>query len=516
MSTTMNEIGKYLLKYKPRISIQENITISNYIYLNDKVSDFNPNCLYVCKSSKLPQDINSKDIINLLIVLDGPLPTYLQWWNKYNLILLDENECNIYVLLEKLQDLINMDIVLNHLTKKLIDGISKHLSLNDLISIVYDHIKNPIIITNTCGYLLASYYGNTNLNEPVWEEHIATNYAGVNYLKNIYYDLNFRQSISPFNQPIIADYTDIMNHRMLISPLKKDNFNVAYIYVLESKGSISKIDIKILEILNKILLPLVVNDRRIVLSKQSSFDYIFYYLINCESYDENYIESYIKVFHLDLSDNLFLIYIEKLDNINSYDKLKYLYDILSHIFHNHYIYFYDNKIFILYKDGKKLKDDEYNLLIRFLKENNLKAGISQPFSNLKDFKNACYQGHKAINISAKLNSSELISYYNDFITNNLVFTFIKDNNMNDLIDINLMDFISDNNDEFVQTLKVYCENNGDMQKTSAEIHIHYNTLKYRLQKIKDLYSLDIFDSNYILKLKLSFLALDFLQNKVKK
>ena len=516
MSTTMNEIGKYLLKYKPRVSIQEDITISNYIYLHDSISDFNPNCLYVCKSSKLPTDINSKYITNLLIVLDAPLPTYLQWWNKYNLILLDENKCNIYVLLEKLQDLINVDIILNHLTKKLIDGISKHLSLNELFSIVYEHIKNPIIITNTCGYLLASYSGDNSLNEPVWEEHISTNYANVNYLKNIYYDLNFRQSISFFNQPIMVDYTDIMNHRMLISTLKKDNFNVAYIYVLETNDPFSKIDIKILDMLNKILLPLIVNDNRIVLSKQSPFDYIFYYLINCDSYDENYIESYTKVFDLDLRDNLFLIYIEKLDNINSYDKLKYLYDMLSHIFYSQYIYFYNNKIFILYKGHKKLKDDENKLLIKFLKENNLKAGISQPFSNLKDFKNASYQGRKAINMATKLNSSQLISYYNDFITNNLVFTFIKDNNMNDLIDINLMDFINDNNEEFIQTLKVYCENNGDMQKTSTELHIHYNTLKYRLQKIKDLYYLDIFDNNYILKLKLSFLALNFLQNKIEK
>ncbi|MPM85529.1 hypothetical protein SDC9_132610 [bioreactor metagenome] len=113
-----------------------------------------------------------------------------------------------------------------------------------------------------------------------------------------------------------------------------------------------------------------------------------------------------------------------------------------------------------------------------------------------------------------MNRDEYISYYNDFIINNLVFTFIRNNNMNDLIDIALMDFISENNEEYVETLKIYCENNGDMQKTSAQLHIHYNTLKYRLQKIKDLYCMDIFDSDYTLKLKLSFLALDFLQSKM--
>lgn len=514
MSNTMNEISKSLLKYKPKVLIQENITISNYYYLHNELNEFNSNCLYVCKSSQLPNHINNNDIINLLIILDAPLPSYLQWWDKYNLILLEENSCNIYVLLEKLQDLINMDSILNHLTTKLIDGISKHLSINELIAIVYNYLKNPIILTNTCGYVLSSYVGDDHIDEPIWEEQISTGYANVSYLKNIYYDLNFRQSISFFNQPIMVNYTDMMNHRMLISTLKKENFNVAYIHVLEVNKPFSKIDMKILDMLSKMLLPLIVNNSRIVLSKQSPFDYLFYYLVNCKEYDENYINNYSKIFDLDLKNDLLLVYIENLSHIDSFQKLKYLYDVLSHIFYNNYIYFYDNKIFILYKGSKELKEDENRLFTQFLKENNLKAGISQPFSNLKDFKNANYQGINAIYISKKMNRDEYISYYNDFIINNLVFTFIRNNNMNDLIDIALMDFISENNEEYVETLKIYCENNGDMQKTSAQLHIHYNTLKYRLQKIKDLYCMDIFDSDYTLKLKLSFLALDFLQSKM--
>ena len=106
MSTTIKEIGRLLSKYKPKVLIQENLTISNYYYLHRYFKDFNSNCLYVCKSSQLPKEINNINITNLLIILDAPLPTYLQSWGKYNLILLEENKCNIYSLLEKLQDLV--------------------------------------------------------------------------------------------------------------------------------------------------------------------------------------------------------------------------------------------------------------------------------------------------------------------------------------------------------------------------------------------------------------------------
>lgn len=510
MSTTIKEIGKLLSKYKPKVLIQENLTISNYYYLHRYFKDFNSNCLYVCKSSQLPKEINNINITNLLIILDAPLPTYLQSWGKYNLILLEENKCNIYSLLEKLQDLICMDSILSHMTKNLMECISKNVPLSDLLRIAYKYLENPIIIVNSCNNVCASFIGDSDINEPIWDEHITKGYTDANYIKSIYYDLNFRQSISFFNQPIIVDYHDTMNHRMLISSLIKEKFNIANIYVLEVNKPFSKIDIEILNILDKLLLPIVLRNSEFLLTNNTVFDSLFYYLINHENFDKDYVDSYIETFNLDLSDNLFLIYIEDLKDINSFEKLKYLNSLLSHIFSNHYIYFYKNKIYILYRGCKDFKDDEKNFFIEFLKKNNLKAGISQCFSSLKEFKNASLQGSKAIFLGNKIDYNEYIYYFSEYIVDNLVFSFISHFNMDDLIDINLMNFINENNKESVDTLRVYCSNNGDMQKTSSELHIHYNTLKYRLQKIRDLYCFDIFDTNFIIKLKLSLLALNFL------
>lgn len=309
MSTTIKEIGRLLSKYKPKVSIQENLTISNYYYLHRYFKDFNSNCLYVCKSSQLPKEINNINITNLLIILDTPLPTYLQSWDKYNLILLEENKCSIYSLLEKLQDLICMDSILNHMTKNLIEFISKNVSLDDLLKIAYQYLENPIIIVNSCNHVCASFIGDSDINEPIWDEHITKGYADANYIKSIYYDLNFRQSISFFNQPIIVDYHDTMNHRMLISSLMKEKFNIAHIYVLEVNKPFSKIDIEILNILDKLLLPIVLRNSEFLLTNNTVFDSLFYYLIDHENFDKDYVDSYIETFNLDLSDNLFLIYI---------------------------------------------------------------------------------------------------------------------------------------------------------------------------------------------------------------
>lgn len=514
MSTTINEVSKSLAKYKPKVSIQEDIIISNYYYLHCNFKNFNSNCLYVCESSKLPSNIASEDIVNLLIILDEPLPTYLQCWDRYNLILLDNNKCNIYSILENLQEFINKNSILNHLTNDLINAISKNSSLDELIKIAYYHLENPIIITNACRYICSSYTDNKNINEQVWQDYINNSYADSDYLKKLYYDINFRQSISFFNQPIIVDYYDIMNHRMLVCPIIRDDFNIAYIHVLEVNKPLSKIDTQILNILKKILIPIIIRDDRFTLNKNTPFDPLFYYLINQEDVDLKYINNYLKVFDLNLETNLFLIYIDQVDNMDFFENIKSLYDILNRLFYNHYIYLSNNKIYILYKDGLNLKTDEKNLFYQFLKENNLKASISQPFSKISDFKNAIYQADKALFMGKKLDPNKYIYYFSDYMVNIILFSFISHNNINDLIDLSFFDFIKSNNDELINTLKVYCENNGNIQMTSSKLHVHSNTLKYRLQKIKNLYFIDAFDKNNLIKLKLSFLAMEFLENKI--
>lgn len=513
MSTSMNEISKALRTYKPKVYIQENITIANFYYLHDELKDFNSNCLYVCKSSQLPDKIVSDSLINLLIILDKKLPTNILLWEKYNLILLDDNKCSIYTLLENLQDLINLDTVLNHFVKTLIEGISNNLTLNKLIEIAYEYLENPIIITNASNHICSYFTGNTNIDEPIWEEYIAKGFAPSSYLKSLYYDLNFRQSISIFNQPIVLDYFSTMNHRLLIASCIKEGFNIAHVSVLEVNKPFSKIDIEILNILNRILIPKIIIDKRFLIANNTPFDSLFYYLMNTLELDKNYIRSYLDNLNISLSSNLYLICIKDLSNFDSFEKIKYLYNYLTQIFSNHYVYIYSYRIYILYngRENEYLKEDEENLLNKLLKENNLKAGISNCFYDLEELKIASQQAMQCIKIGDTIESYKYIFYYEKNIINNLIFSYITDNSINDLLDLRLKNFIVDNNEELINTLKIYCNNNGDMQQSSHDLHIHYNTLKYRLNKIKDLYSFDIFDVDTILKLKISFLALDFLK-----
>ena len=54
-----------------------------------------------------------------------------------------------------------------------------------------------------------------------------------------------------------------------------------------------------------------------------------------------------------------------------------------------------------------------------------------------------------------------------------------------------------------ETLTIYLKNNQDIIQTSKQMHIHYNTLKYRLKRITEQTGLDLLDSQTVFRLQLS-------------
>ena len=61
----------------------------------------------------------------------------------------------------------------------------------------------------------------------------------------------------------------------------------------------------------------------------------------------------------------------------------------------------------------------------------------------------------------------------------------------------IREYDSNNNGEYEQTLYVYIKNGKNLVKTFEDLHIHRNTLSYRLNRLEDLFGVD-FDDGYML------------------
>lgn len=69
--------------------------------------------------------------------------------------------------------------------------------------------------------------------------------------------------------------------------------------------------------------------------------------------------------------------------------------------------------------------------------------------------------------------------------------------------IEMQQYDEKNDTQYSTTLMEYLRQFKDMKKTSQNLHIHRNTLSYRLQKIEGIFNIHLEDSNTLLQLYLS-------------
>ena len=55
----------------------------------------------------------------------------------------------------------------------------------------------------------------------------------------------------------------------------------------------------------------------------------------------------------------------------------------------------------------------------------------------------------------------------------------------------LYEYDKTRNTEFIATLKAYFEHNGNIRKMAEALYTHYNTVLYRLERIKEISNIDL-------------------------
>jgi len=120
------------------------------------------------------------------------------------------------------------------------------------------------------------------------------------------------------------------------------------------------------------------------------------------------------------------------------------------------------------------------------------VGISEPMNKLEDIPKAYRQAVKAQKIGSKLYNKGKTVFYEDLG----VYTFLvnegvakEDKNLN-----KILEYDKTKKGELVNTLEVFLDNNGNINRTAQEIYTHPNTVKYRIKKIKEIVGEDILNN----------------------
>ena len=184
-----------------------------------------------------------------------------------------------------------------------------------------------------------------------------------------------------------------------------------------------------------------------------------------------------------------------------------------------------DRILILYgskasKDSQTIKSEVINFAQSILEEalkkidaDKLTIGIGRSYDDTKQLYKSHGQAKLIVENLSKTNVRN-IKHYDDLgLYRILAFEGLQGELLEFCADTikPLIEYDKVNNSQLIKTLKAYFECDGNMKKISEKMYMHYNTVIYRVQQIKDITGLDLENGDSRLNLEIALKAMDLIQ-----
>jgi DNA-binding PucR family transcriptional regulator len=138
-------------------------------------------------------------------------------------------------------------------------------------------------------------------------------------------------------------------------------------------------------------------------------------------------------------------------------------------------------------------------------------GISKNAESIDDYFTCYKQALQALNIVCRRHRSKGFLAFHS-LGSYMILHNLQDQNTSRLYIREylapLLDNGNDKTKDLFETLHVYLQVNGNLKDTAECLHIHVNTLKYRLGKIRELLKLNIDDAEVRFNLMLAYKLYD--------
>ncbi|MEG1061262.1 MAG: helix-turn-helix domain-containing protein [Oscillospiraceae bacterium] len=516
MAKTLGEICNGLNSYdcEKKLNNSSGVVSVRYITKNS-YSIYLPFCLYIGYASNMPEEIMTTETLNFLIIEDAKLPEYITSNRKFNSIIIKTKDVDLFALYNLVQNLLSIDPGALSCSYDMTKSLSRGESVQELLNITYQYLENPLMLTNLAQQHVAHSYGQTNVNEPVWEHYINVGYCSDEMVERVNRDTVYRKALSDGKYPVTIDYTDIMNYRQMTMPIRMDGINVAFLSVLEMNKPFTQSTGDILQVASKSIAIKISPSLHLSHSKMPEFDMLMQYILTAPVPNEVYVTLQLKRWNIELKRPFMLFSIEDTQGLDVDQKMPYITTVIDRFLPLQHAFLFENKTLVLYHNPAPPdileQENPHREFDTTLRQYRLVCGVSRVFENISELAAAYDQTKKARLFGEIYKPDERVYLFDDYIMENLLNTFLEHDHINSLIDPKLRELIKNENQksgELALTLRAYLQFDCDMRRASEFLHVHYNTLKYRLQRIKELYYMPLSDAHYIFQLKLSFLALD--------
>jgi len=331
----------------------------------------------------------------------------------------------------------------------------------------------------------------------------------------------------------------IVESDMIITPLIILDYIKVYLAIEASNKTLSELDYVAIET--------AVSNISLSLVKQKAIQEIEYRfkndiiddLIQGRYVTENDIEARAKAVGWDLNQSLVVILVQLrhigpgkdfLEEKNVFRRKESISRILmvinntaSHYIKNPIIISKSDRFLILFPT----KEIHSNSIKRFSDElhSNIKLqipnvstciGIGTESKKISEVKKSYIEANDAASFGKMVYGDDVVIEYDQLGVYRLLCQFQDPEDLKRFIHpalLKLYKYDTDKNNDLIKTLEVYLSNNANAKKSAEELFIHYKTVQYRINRIKEIMGIEFEDKIYKLEIEMGLKIINLLDHK---
>lgn len=423
------------------------------------------------------------------------------------------------ILTEVISEQTNLLLDIERYNKEAMDIVIKGGNLNDIAKKLHNNIGNTLAIyeniNDRCEIICCDNIDKSEIEKIVYK-FISSN----NYCKKLYYE-----HVDKINGEDIKRVT---------IPIIINKIEYGNVFIWTDNSDINTLQKMIIELYINIIM-LEFAKRISIHSMESNYKLEFFddllsrsksrlkrAIEKSKNYNFNTNNKYciIEIRLRAWNDEILYDYREEINN------LIFIINRIIKSYKNNIIYVErGDKIILLYGNVKsynsvKIREDTLNLCktiyadaVKKINSMEIIVGIGRSYIDISQLYKSQEQAKLIVEHLSKSTTESIIHYDDLGVYRILAHDEIK----GELIDfckdtiMPLIEYDKEYDSELVKTLKQYFKFNGNMKKVSEKMYMHYNTIVYRVNKIKAITGLDIEESDNSLNLQIALKILDIIE-----
>lgn len=395
--------------------------------------------------------------------------------------------------------------------EQLIEAIIQKKGLQQVVEIISKICGNPVYLVDS-SFKVLGIHGPKTMPEMSanWRRLLNDGYLPYNIVMNLIESNELQSMESGRCADLIVSkffYTPFINYNMRYKGKLQGHF-----FVVGMLKKITPGDVELTNLAGPYILDAIRSDPHFQTTRGRYYEHFIIDMLEGKPMQLAHIKNQVSALKLDLNDGYTVVKI----NPNLYDELQN--EQISRQFeqiNGCKPVFYKNAIVAVFPKLQRQQSSLINKLKTLSKSINGTIGISDEIPGFANLHRLYIQAATAITLGQHLDLSTTIYRYQDVMRYHPFLGFDKKDELAVMCHpgmLILKTYDAEHDTKFVQTLETYLKYERHSLPTAAALHIHRNTLSYRLDKIDQLFSFNLDDAFERERILLTLNILSFLSH----